>query len=78
MSPPCFPSGVHWLACHTYLRVTDQLHSTALVGSKASDLTHNAADGRHTLTRDSLLADGPGSEDTAGGRVTTVNTPNET
>ena len=61
----------------TYLRVTDQLHSTALVGSEASHLTDHAAHRLHALAGDRLLADGPGGEDAAVGRVTAVNTPNE-
>lgn len=62
----------------TYLRVADQLHGAALVGRKASDLTHNAANGLDALARDALLVDAPGGQHTAGGGVTTVNAPNDT
>lgn len=64
--------------CNTHLRVTDELHGTALVRRKASDLADNAPDGLDALAGDALLGDTLLRGHAALGLVTAVDTPNET
>lgn len=82
----CVLLSTNWTRCKeasageggTYLGVTDEFHSTSLVGSEAGDLADNRADHLDALALTTLTVRGTRSKHSALGLVTTVHAPDET
>lgn len=63
---------------NTHLGVSDQFHSTSLVGSEAHNFADDTVDDGLALGLTALSARGTGSRDTTLGLVAAVDTPDET
>lgn len=66
------------LACTLVLGVTDELHSSAFVGSETGNLADDGADDLDTLALATLTVGRAGSENAALGLVASVDAPDET